>query len=257
MPFDNPMMVHVKARIAQKLGKQAPTERTRFFGFHAVTKDASASGTPVYTFKASDGEYDRANDRIFLTGWDIEGFNKLQGPILYNHDDGGSPLGTRDPKVLPIGKGRAYVKGAALFVDVTFDPHDEFAQSVRRKVDDGYLGAVSVRYTMKEWVINERGGFDSLKQELLEISVVSIPCNSRALLDGSTTIGKAFEDYLVANGSAAAERAALKQELKSEIAAELEEEKLARMSPQQRETYRHCKAAAERDLDRRYPYRNG
>lgn len=134
----------------------------------------------VYTFRANDGEPDRYQDRLSVRGWDLEAFN-ANPVILYMHDEGaGGPLGLA-PKTLPIGKGRAYVKGDALMVDIEFDQDDEFAKRVEAKVEGGFLNAVSVRYIMLDFKANELGGFDCAEQELLEISIVTIPGNQRAL----------------------------------------------------------------------------
>ncbi|NOJ81181.1 hypothetical protein HNV28_23120 [Myxococcus xanthus] len=66
-------------------------------------------------------------------------------------------------------------------VDVEFDQEDDFARKVESKVSRGILNAVSVRYLMHRYHENERGGFDCEQQELLEISVVTIPGNQRAV----------------------------------------------------------------------------
>lgn len=149
-----------------------------------VQKDAPdpTEGTPrLHTFRANDGDFDRYNDRLSVQGWMLDAFN-ANPVILYNHDDGsGGFFGTGRKDVLPIGKGRAYVQGDALLVDVEFDQEDDFARKVESKVARGILNAVSVRYLMHRFHENERGGFDCEQQELLEISVVTIPGNQRAV----------------------------------------------------------------------------
>lgn len=156
--------------------------RSRTYGLVAQKHaPAPEEGKPtVYKFRANDGEYDRYNDRLSVKGWKLDNFN-ANPLILYNHDAG---LGLcSDQKSLPIGKGRAYVEGDALMVDIEFDQDDEFAQRVESKVAKGILNAVSVRYFMTEgkYRENEKGGYDSDEHELLEISVVTIPGNQRAL----------------------------------------------------------------------------
>ncbi|QQR47404.1 HK97 family phage prohead protease [Myxococcus xanthus] len=159
----------------------APLSRARIF---TVNKDATAPVEglqKVYTFRANDGDFDRYNDRLSVTGWMLDSFN-ANPVVLYNHDDGsGGFFGTGRKDVLPIGKGRAYVQGDALLVDVEFDQEDDFARKVESKVARGILNAVSVRYLMHRYHENERGGFDCEQQELLEISVVTIPGNQRAV----------------------------------------------------------------------------
>lgn len=157
----------------------------------AVRKDASgvtapeqAAGPKTYTFRANDGDYDRYNDRLSVKGWKLENYN-ANPIILFNHMDGAPDWWTGTPAaaILPIGKGRAYVEGDALMVDVEFDQDDPFAKAVESKVDKGILNAVSVRYRMTEgkYRENERHGYDCDEQELYEISVVNIPGNQRAI----------------------------------------------------------------------------
>lgn len=134
----------------------------------------------VYTFVASDGEFDRYNDRLNVEGWDLKAFN--DNPIiLYNHDAGLGGWFTAPTKALPIGRGKAYVQGQKLMIDVELDPGDPFAVDIGRKLDFGALNTGSVRYIMKKYHENDRGGFDSDEHELLEFSVVTIPGNSRAV----------------------------------------------------------------------------
>jgi len=162
----------------------------------AVRKDAatlssveSVGGRRVYTFRASDGDFDRYSDRLNVKGWRVDGYN-ANGVVLFNHDDGAHAAAAGAQPQLPIGKGRVYVEGDALMVDVEFDDEDEFAKKVERKVAKGILNAVSVRYLMLpgQYRQNERGGFDCDAQELLEVSVVTIPGNARAVR------AKSFED---------------------------------------------------------------
>jgi hypothetical protein len=132
----------------------------------------------VYTFRANDGLPDRYQDRVSPQGWQLDSYN-ANPVILYNHDEfAGSLVGA---PLLPIGKGHAYIEGDALFVDVEFDQGDEFAKKVESKVAGGFLNAVSVRYLMTKFAENELGGYDSHEQDLLEISVVTIPGNQRAV----------------------------------------------------------------------------
>jgi phage head maturation protease len=134
----------------------------------------------VYKFRANDGDFDRYQDRLNVKGWQLDAFN-ANPVLLYNHDAGdGGFLGLGAKNVLPIGKARVYVEGDALMSEVEFDQDDEFALKVERKVAKGYLNAVSVRYLMHKYHENERGGVDCDEQELLELSIVTIPGNQRA-----------------------------------------------------------------------------
>jgi phage head maturation protease len=166
-----------------------PNAITRSLQLAAVRKDATAltaveagSGQRVYTFKASDGDFDRYSDRLSVKGWRVDAYN-ANGVVLFNHDDGAQAASTGAEPALPIGKGRVYVEGDALMIDIVFDDEDDFARKVERKVAKGILNAVSVRYLMLpgQYRQNERGGFDCDAQELLEVSIVTIPGNARAV----------------------------------------------------------------------------
>jgi HK97 family phage prohead protease len=169
---------------------------TRSLQLTAVQKDAAAL-TPVaadgnrrvYTFKASDGDFDRYSDRLSVKGWRTDAYN-ANGVVLFNHDDGAHAAWTGAAPALPIGKGRVYTENNALMIDIEFDDDDDFAKRVERKVAKGILNAVSVRYLMLpgQYRVNERGGFDCDAQELLEVSIVTIPGNARAVRS------KALED---------------------------------------------------------------
>ncbi|TQF13729.1 primosomal replication protein N [Myxococcus llanfairpwllgwyngyllgogerychwyrndrobwllllantysiliogogogochensis] len=173
-----------------------PVPITRTLRLSAVQKDAatlsaveSIGGRRVYKFRASDGDFDRYSDRLSVKGWRVDGYN-ANGVVLFNHDDGAEAASAGAEPQLPIGKGRVYVEGDALMVDVEFDDEDEFAKRVERKVAKGILNAVSVRYLMLpgQYRQNERGGYDCDAQELLEVSIVTIPGNARAVR------AKSFED---------------------------------------------------------------
>ncbi|MDC0712731.1 HK97 family phage prohead protease [Stigmatella sp. ncwal1] len=169
---------------------------TRSLQLAAVRKDAAAltpveadSTSRVYTFKASDGDFDRYSDRLSVKGWRTDAYN-ANGVVLFNHDDGAHAAWTGAAPALPIGKGRVYIENNALMIDVEFDDDDDFAKRIERKVAKGILNAVSVRYLMLpgQYRQNERGGFDCDAQELLEVSIVTIPGNARAVRS------KALED---------------------------------------------------------------
>jgi HK97 family phage major capsid protein/HK97 family phage prohead protease len=171
---------------------------TRNRAFSLVKSAAPTEGQPkVYTFRASDGDFDRANDRIDAKGWNVKAFN-ANPVIFYNHNTG---LGLfSDPKSLPIGKGHAYPLNGELLVDITFDQQDPFAKAVESKVDQGILNTVSVGFRAQPADVteNEKGGYDFKAAELLEISIVSIPMNQRAVRVKGGEDSDEFFDHLAA-----------------------------------------------------------
>ncbi|MBZ4335075.1 HK97 family phage prohead protease [Corallococcus sp. AS-1-12] len=158
-----------------------PLQRARRFVAHKDVSSASECRPKIFTFRANDADFDRYDDRLAVHGWRLDAY-AANPVVLYMHDDGsGGMFGAGRTDILPIGKGRAYVQGDALLVDIEFDQDDEFARRVESKVEKGILNAVSVRYRMLRYHENERGGYDCDEQELLEISVVTIPGNQRAV----------------------------------------------------------------------------
>lgn len=148
-----------------------------------VRKDSGpTSGTKTFKFRANDGDFDRMNDRNKVSGWRLSNYN-ANPIVLFNHDDGSGDMFNPPRPVMPIGRARAYVEGDALMCEIEFDQEDPIAQAAQRKVEKGYLNAVSVRYrlTPGKFRQNDRGGIDSDEQELLEISLVNLPGNQRAV----------------------------------------------------------------------------
>lgn len=142
------------------------------------------------TFVASDSTRDSAGTVLNQDGWDLDRFNK-NGVIGYQHKVYGSWADTDNPDNV-IGKGRAYVEGGRLMVDVDFEPKEinELAEKVYKKVLFGSLKAVSVGFLpvgdghWGEGEESRKGGsptwyYDG--QELLEVSVVNIPANPNAV----------------------------------------------------------------------------
>lgn len=142
------------------------------------------------TFVASDSTRDSAGTVLNQDGWDLDRFNK-NGVIGYQHKVYGSWSDTDNPDNV-IGKGRAYVEGGRLMVDVDFEPKEinELAEKVYQKILFGSLKAVSVGFLpvgdghWGEGEESRKGAsptwyYDG--QELLEVSVVNIPANPNAV----------------------------------------------------------------------------
>ena len=144
------------------------------------------------TFVASDGSRDSAHTRINPKGWDLSRFEK--NPVIgYNHDVYGG-WGGSDPDNV-IGKGRAYVEGEELLIDITFEPKEinEKAEKVFQKLLFGSLSAVSVGFIPGEghWGEKDEGPREKNEtyyydkgHQLLEVSVVNIPANGNATKKG-------------------------------------------------------------------------
>lgn len=142
------------------------------------------------TFVASDGTRDSAGTVLNQEGWSLERFNK-NGVIGYQHKVYGGWDDTANPDNV-IGKGRAYVEGGKLYVDVDFEPKEinELADKIYQKILFGSLKAVSVGFLPTghgswgkgaEAIDGKNPTYYYAGQELLEVSVVNIPANPNAI----------------------------------------------------------------------------
>lgn len=121
------------------------------------------------TFVVSDGQVDRHGDSLNPNGWQIE--NYMQNPVvLFGHNY----------KDLPIGKTlKIWVEnGSQVLARMKFADHD-FADKVWKLIKDGFLNATSVGFIPLKY--DEEGNHTFSDMELLEISVVPVPANPRAL----------------------------------------------------------------------------
>lgn len=117
---------------------------------------------------------DRERDTLAVAGWKLDNFRK-NPVVLFAHRSDQPPVGKVVSVLASAGQLRARVKFASDLY--------EFAGVVERLVSGGYLTATSVGFQPTKWLYNEeRGGFDFAEQELLELSIVPVPCNPDALL---------------------------------------------------------------------------
>jgi HK97 family phage prohead protease len=127
-----------------------------------------------YRVTLNSGNPDREKDRISPSGWRIPS----HVPLLWSHD----------PKQLPIGKVTAVSPvGTFLRGRVQFPPVGvySFADQVRALIDCGMLPGLSVGFMpTADPTRNELGGYDFAGQKLHELSVVNIPANIDAAIDG-------------------------------------------------------------------------
>ena len=146
--------------------------------------------TRTITLQASDFSKDRHNTRLSPAGWKLDNYNA--NPIIaYMHNAYGDSLCLAPNPDDIIGKGRAYLDGQQLMIDITFEPEqiNPTAEKVFRKLQFGSLNACSVGFIGRSghWgegdeargAANETYYYD--EQELLEVSIVNIPSNPNAL----------------------------------------------------------------------------
>jgi len=142
--------------------------------------------------EASNGDQDRMGDVIDPRGWTLDNF-KTNPVLLWSHNDSQPPIG----KVIRARKGTSEQGRRGLFTQSKF--HDEeknpFAEMIWRMVSDGDLPAVSVGFMpmedgvqrpeteeqAKDFGVLWPYGVKFVKQELLELSVVTVPALASAL----------------------------------------------------------------------------
>lgn len=148
----------------------------------AVSAKAEKTGERTRRFRISDETVDRYNTTLSADGWVTRNFDA--NPVL---------LWCHDSSKLPLGKAKQVREGKELFADFEFfgDDLNPDASRVMRMVDAGILAA-SVRFDPLEEEYNvtrEKGDWrdwayppiDYKRQELLEVSVVTVPGNANAL----------------------------------------------------------------------------
>jgi HK97 family phage prohead protease len=138
-------------------------------------------------FTISTGAVDREQDRVSLSGWDLANY-KRNPVVLWGHDASRLPIG------------RAFdvsIEGAGLKASVEFIPYEtpeggQFAEAVYRLAKTGFIAATSVGFRPLKWEYTQdqaRGaddwfpGIDFEEQELVELSIVTVPANPEALID--------------------------------------------------------------------------
>jgi HK97 family phage prohead protease len=148
----------------------------------AVAKLIDAGTTEVETrvvrFRFSDGSEDRVGDTIDPKGWKLEAFKS--NPIaLFNHSYD-KVIG----KCTRLYRGDGFLDGEIEFATADVSP---LGDEIFKLVKGGFLNAVSVGFSPIDYEIRRDvdgyfAGFHFIAQELLEISVVSVPCLRSALV---------------------------------------------------------------------------
>jgi HK97 family phage prohead protease len=139
-------------------------------------------------FTISTSAIDRDMDMIDVKGWDLA--NYARNPVvLWAHRADEPPIG----KAIDVGTDGNRLFSAVRFLPVNqYGTASDFAEMVYRMAADGFLSATSVGFRPIKWDFSddpERGtgdyfpGIDFHSQELVELSIVSVPSNPDALID--------------------------------------------------------------------------
>lgn len=148
--------------------------------------DVSDPGDRRVRFTLSRPEVDREGDIVSLSGWMLDAY-KNSPVVLWNHDHDRLVGRTVD-----IGLEDGGLKGTVEFVPADTPVFGPLAEGLLRLCRAGFVHACSVGFRPLEWSIPQgemaRGddfapGIDFLRQELVEWSLVGIPCLPSALIE--------------------------------------------------------------------------
>lgn len=146
-----------------------------------ITKDEKSGAVRVSGFPISSEAVDRDTDTISLDGWDLSKYN---GVVLFAHS-------SWEP---PVGKSTVYRSGRFLAADVEFVSRElsDFGGMIGEMVAEKFLRSASVGFRPLDWKMSDDRespsgypGYDFAKQELLEWSVVPVPSNWEATIEGA------------------------------------------------------------------------
>ena len=132
----------------------------------------------VIAFVASDGLIDREGDIIEPSAWNLDAYRS--NPVICD---------SHDYRKLPIARAMDIaVVGQRLIGRAEFPPAglNEASDRVYGMVKAGFLNATSVGFRSREPRRNAHGGWTHHDVELLEVSLVSVPANPRALITGKS-----------------------------------------------------------------------
>lgn len=129
-----------------------------------------------FKFVLSSEKIDRVGDIIRAAGWRLANFRK--NPIALAYHDHSKPIG-RWHKV--------QVDGTKLTGELELAPDDvgPMQRAINSLIRGGFLKTVSVGFTPIEYDYRDQDdpwkGYEFIKQELNEVSVVAVPANPEAL----------------------------------------------------------------------------
>jgi HK97 family phage prohead protease len=149
---------------------------TKFVGGvekRAALPSSGADARRRYRITISDGGEDRDGDRVDPGGWKLDSFRA--NPVLLLHHDPRRPVGRVEGVTVEGGKlvGTATLPPPGVLAD---------ADEAAALLDADVLSAVSPGFRIAESTANQHRGRDITAAELLEVSLVSLPTNPRALV---------------------------------------------------------------------------
>lgn len=146
-------------------------------GFEILTKD---EGEPERTMTAviSSANIDRVGDRVLPGAFKNLGKDGKTIPLLWSHDRSSMPIG-KSVWIKNSHKDKTVV-GKFVF------RNNPQSKDVWDMINEGFITKVSVGFNVlsEGWEQNDFQGYDISKAELLEVSLVNIPANRDAVVQG-------------------------------------------------------------------------
>lgn len=142
-------------------------------------------GDGIVQFIAATEGVKRDGNTLVNTGWQFDNFAK--NPVfLFQHDYSQLPIGQHIKWAVTNDNGKNVLRVWSRFVSADIYP---FADRVRMMYEKGFLRAVSIGWIPLEYepVRNADGdqtGWKFTKNELLEVSAVSVPADPDAIIQG-------------------------------------------------------------------------
>ena len=159
-----------------------PLARDRAYSLIEVKATKAANGRRTIDGIATTPDVDRVNDTIDPLG--VKFTNPM--PLLHQHDHD-RPIGTVTFKK-PTAKGVEF--SAELPIIDEPGPLKDRVDTAWGEVQHGLVRAVSIGFRPIKYAYNkETGGYDFLEVEVYELSLVTVPANSSALI---SAVGKAI-----------------------------------------------------------------
>lgn len=143
------------------------------------TTELRAAGDNAWEFVASDETIDRYGDIVRVKGWELANY-KRNPIVLYQHQSS-VPVGISD---------KVWIEGKALMsrIKLAAEGTSDFIDTLRKLLQQKIIRAVSVGFVptkQPNYLRDEKSdsivGQEFIGQELLEISLVSVPANPAAL----------------------------------------------------------------------------
>lgn len=145
----------------------------------------------IIQMTGSTEDFDRVGDRMLMSGVMLD--NYLKNPvILANHDYGYNEKPTCIGKALDV-----RVQGKQLIFKIQFAETDN-AKDWFYLYANKFMNASSIGFNPIKYEPNDQGGYDYTMWELLELSLVAVPCNPNAIQNAyrGGHISKSMYDFI-------------------------------------------------------------